>query len=231
MCDGEVTPHTWPEPGHRLRFSTSSAAAITMSSHLAVSLLAQTGGPALDAHLPTAPRNHPRRTPSGEGALASSGCSEAAGSWRTLCCSRGHLSQEESTEARGQPREHVRTREPNRALMAHQMASLGFISSSDIYWRLPGTRTFCKPVVFRVAQGPLGVPEALSGASWGHVRCHLCSSLTRAQQSFPEAAWCGCPADGNHADAALTPANKPALSRHLTAQELLLWLCAVHAKM
>ena len=149
-----------------------------MSSHLAVTLLTQTGGLALDAHLPTAPRNHPRRTPSGEDALASSGCSEAAGSWRTLCCSRGHLSQEESTEARGQPHEHVRTRESNQALMAHQMSSLEFISSSDIYWRLPGTRTFCKPVVFRVAQGPLGVPEALSGASWGHVRCHSCSSHT-----------------------------------------------------
>lgn len=46
-------------------------------------------------HLPAAPPYHPQRTPSAEDASASSGYLEAAGFWRTLCCSQGHLSWEE----------------------------------------------------------------------------------------------------------------------------------------
>lgn len=76
------------------------------------------------------------------------------------------MPQEESAEARGQPRERITTREPGRALMVHPMASLGFISSSDRHLLTPSrARTYSEPVVFRVAQGPLGVPKALSGAS------------------------------------------------------------------
>lgn len=46
-------------------------------------------------YLPVTPQNHPQKIPSEEGALASSGCSVAAGFWRTLCCSQAHLSRRE----------------------------------------------------------------------------------------------------------------------------------------
>lgn len=140
--------------------------------------------------------------------MASSECSEAAGSWRTLCCSRGHLSQEESTEARGQPHERIRTRESNQALMVHQTASLEFISSPDRHLLTPSRNQN----LFQASGFPSG-PGTLRSARGpfrGFVRSHempfaLLSSLTHAQRRFPEAAQCGHPADGNHADAALTP--------------------------
>ena len=102
--------------------------------------------------------------------MASSGCSEAAGSWRTLCCSRGHLSQDENAEARGQPREHIRTRESNQALMVHQMASLEFISSSDRHLLTPSrNQNLFQASGFQSGPGTL---RSAQGPFRGFVRSH-----------------------------------------------------------